>query len=132
MPQQFVLYPMLNVGENFNFGASLCGLGLFRRIDRRHKLLKFVERYDQRHRETSKLSGGMQRRLQLACALAHDPELLFAGELTVGIDPALRSKFWGHFRPLRDAGKTIFVTTQFVGEAENCDLVGIMRAGRLL
>ena len=132
MPQQFVLYPMLNVSENFNFSSSLYGLGYFRRMDRRHKLLKFVELYDQRNRETSKLSGGMQRRLQLACALAHDPDLLFADEPTAGIDPVLRSKFWEHFRELRDAGKTIFVTTQYVGEAENCDLVGIMRAGRLL
>jgi ABC-2 type transport system ATP-binding protein len=120
------------VAENFNFGASLYGLGLFKRNRRQHELLKFVELYDVRHRLTSKLSGGMQRRLQLACALAHDPDLIFADEPTAGIDPVLRSKFWEHFRALRDAGKTIFVTTQYVGEAENCDIVGIMRAGRLL
>lgn len=132
MPQQFVLYPMLNVAENFNFCASLYGLGFFRRIHRQHQLLKFVELYTERHRTTSKLSGGMQRRLQLACALAHDPELIFADEPTAGIDPVLRSKFWDHFRQLRDAGKTIFVTTQYVAEAENCDIVGIMRSGRLL
>ncbi len=132
MPQQFVLYPMLSAAENFNFSAALYGLGLFRRIHRQHQLLKFVELYDQRHRAPSKLSGGMQRRLQLACALAHDPELIFADEPTAGIDPVLRSKFWEHFRSLRDAGKTLFITTQYVAEAENCDLVGIMRAGRLL
>ncbi len=132
MPQSFVLYPMLSVAENFNFGAALYGLGYFKRIHRQHQLLKFVELYDERHRITSKLSGGMQRRLQLACALAHDPELIFADEPTAGIDPVLRSKFWDHFRSLRDAGKTLFVTTQYVAEAENCDLVGIMRDGRLL
>lgn len=132
MPQQFVLYPMLSVAENFNFAAALYGLGVFKRARRRHQLLEFVELYKERSRTTSKLSGGMQRRLQLACALAHDPELLFADEPTAGIDPVLRSKFWEHFRMLRDAGKTIFVTTQYVGEAENCDLVGIMRDGRLL
>ena len=132
MPQLFVLYPMLSVAENFNFSAALYGLGVFRRIHRQHQLLKFVELYDERHRVTSKLSGGMQRRLQLACALAHDPELIFADEPTAGIDPVLRSKFWDHFRSLRDAGKTLFITTQYVAEAENCDLVGIMRAGRLL
>ncbi len=132
MPQQFVLYPMLSVAENFNFSAALYGLGWFRRIHRQHQLLKFVELYGERHRITSKLSGGMQRRLQLACALAHDPELVFADEPTAGIDPVLRSKFWDHFRALRDAGKTLFITTQYVAEAENCDLVGIMRDGRLL
>jgi ABC-2 type transport system ATP-binding protein len=132
MPQQFVLYPMLSVAENFNFSAALYGLGAFKRVHRQHQLLKFVELYQQRHRATSKLSGGMQRRLQLACALAHDPELIFADEPTAGIDPVLRSKFWEHFRELRDAGKTLFITTQYVGEAENCDLVGIMRGGKLL
>lgn len=132
MPQQFVLYPMLSVAENFNFGASLYGLGIFKRARRRHELLKFVELDRERNRITSKLSGGMQRRLQLACALAHDPELLFADEPTAGIDPVLRSKFWEHFRMLRDAGKTLFVTTQYVAEAENCDLVGIMRDGQIL
>lgn len=132
MPQQFVLYPMLTVAENFNFGAALYGLGPFKRMHRQHQLLKFVELYKERHRTTSKLSGGMQRRLQLACALAHDPEILFADEPTAGIDPVLRSKFWEHFRMLRDSGKTLFITTQYVGEAENCDLVGIMRDGRLL
>lgn len=132
IPQQFVLYPMLSVAENFNFSSALYGLGFFKRLHRQHQLLKFVELYKERNRATSKLSGGMQRRLQLACALAHDPELLFADEPTAGIDPVLRSKFWEHFRELRDAGKTIFVTTQYVGEAENCDLVGIMRDGRLL
>ncbi len=132
MPQQFVLYPMLSVAENFNFSAALYGLGPFRRVHRQHELLKFVELYDERHRITNKLSGGMQRRLQLACALAHDPELVFADEPTAGIDPVLRSKFWDHFRSLRDAGKTLFITTQYVAEAENCDLVGIMRDGRLL
>ncbi len=132
MPQQFVLYPMLSVAENFNFSAALYGLGPFKRVHRQHQLLKFVELYHERHRITSKLSGGMQRRLQLACALAHDPELLFADEPTAGIDPVLRSKFWEHFRALRDAGKTLFITTQYVAEAENCDLVGIMRDGRLL
>lgn len=132
MPQQFVLYPMLSVAENFNFSAALYGLGIFKRVHRQHQLLKFVELYNERHRVTSKLSGGMQRRLQLACALAHDPELVFADEPTAGIDPVLRSKFWDHFRALRDAGKTLFITTQYVAEAENCDLVGIMRDGRLL
>ena len=132
LPQQFVLYPMLSAAENFNFSAALYGLGIFKRVHRQHELLKFVELYKERHRVTSKLSGGMQRRLQLACALAHDPELIFADEPTAGIDPVLRSKFWEHFRQLRDAGKTLFVTTQYVGEAENCDIVGIMREGRLL
>jgi ABC-2 type transport system ATP-binding protein len=74
----------------------------------------------------------MQRRLALAATLAHDPALLFLDEPTAGIDPVLRQKFWDYFRALRDRGRTLFVTTQYVGEAAHCDLVGVMAEGRLL
>jgi ABC-2 type transport system ATP-binding protein len=74
----------------------------------------------------------MQRRLELACALVHDPQLIFADEPTAGVDPVLRGKFWEHFRYLRDEGRTLFVTTQYTSEAVHCDLVGVMRQGRLL
>jgi ABC-2 type transport system ATP-binding protein len=132
MPQQFVLYPNLTVWENLNFVASLYGLGYFSRRKRLEYALDFVELSDARGRLGSQLSGGMQRRLELACALVHDPLLLFADEPTAGIDPVLRGKFWEHFRELRDQGRTLFVTTQYVGEAAYCDYVAVMREGRLL
>jgi ABC-2 type transport system ATP-binding protein len=74
----------------------------------------------------------MQRRLSLASTLVHRPELIFLDEPTAGIDPVLRQKFWDHFRELRAEGKTLFVTTQYVGEAAYCDYVGVMANGRLL
>jgi ABC-2 type transport system ATP-binding protein len=132
MPQHFVLYPNLTVWENLNFVASLYGMGYFSRRKWLEQALDFVELSDARARLGSQLSGGMQRRLELACALVHDPLLLFADEPTAGIDPVLRGKFWDHFRNLRDQGRTLFVTTQYVGEAAYCDLVGVMRAGRLI
>ena len=132
MPQQFVLYPYLTVGENLNFVASLYGMGYFSRRQRVKHVLDLVELRDARNRLSSQLSGGMQRRLELACALIHDPLLLFADEPTAGIDPVLRSKFWDYFRELRNQGRTLFLTTQYVGEAAYCDLVGVLRAGRLL
>lgn len=132
MPQSFVLYPMLTVAENLKFVASLYGMGFVARLKRLKEILRFVELYDERNRLASKLSGGMQRRLQLACALAHEPQLIFADEPTTGIDPILRGKFWEHFRLLRDEGRTLFITTQYVGEAEQCDIIGIMRAGQLI
>jgi ABC-2 type transport system ATP-binding protein len=132
MPQLFTLYPNLTVWENLSFVASLYGLGYVRRRARMTELLAFVELDDARNRLGSRLSGGMQRRLSLACSLVHDPELLFADEPTAGIDPVLRGKFWEYFRALRDAGHTLFVTTQYVGEAAYCDLVGVMRDGRLI
>lgn len=132
MPQQFVLYPNLTVEENLRFVASLYGVGFRKRRQRIKELLDFVELSDARHRLGSQLSGGMKRRLELACSLIHEPALLFADEPTAGIDPVLRGKFWDTFREQRDQGRTLFVTTQYVGEAAYCDFVGVMREGRLL
>lgn len=132
MPQQFVLYPQLSTWENINFVASLYGMPFFRRNKRLNGLLDFVELSPARNRLGAQLSGGMQRRLALAAALVNDPLILFADEPTAGVDPVLRSKFWAYFRSLRDQGRTLFVTTQYIGEAAYCDLVGVMRAGRLL
>ena len=74
----------------------------------------------------------MQRRLALAATLIHNPDLLFLDEPTAGIDPILRRKVWDHFVDLRDKGRTLFVTTQYVGEAAYCDRVGVLAEGRLI
>src|SRR5256885_5453856 len=74
----------------------------------------------------------MQRRLELACALVHQPSLLFVDEPTAGLDPMLRLTIWNEFRRLRDAGRTLVVTTQYVGEAEYCDRVAVLAGGRLV
>lgn len=131
MPQLFVLYPELTVWENLNFAASVYGLGL-RRGKHLQQLLDFVELNEHRHKLARNISGGMQRRLTLAATLVHDPELIFLDEPTGGIDPVLRRKFWDHFKELQNEGRTLFVTTQYVGEAAYCDLVGVMAEGRLL
>jgi ABC-2 type transport system ATP-binding protein len=131
MPQLFVLYPNLTVWENLNFAASLYGMGLFRR-KRLKEALTFVELYEHRSKLARNISGGMLRRLSLAATLVHDPQLLFLDEPTAGIDPVLRRKFWDHFRALKNQGSTIFITTQYVSEADNCDLVGVQNNGKLL
>ncbi len=131
MPQLFVLYPNLTVWENLNFAASLYGMSLFRG-KRLKEALKFVELYEHRSKLARNISGGMLRRLSLAATLVHDPQLLFLDEPTAGIDPVLRRKFWDHFRELKDRGTTIFITTQYVDEADNCDLVGVQNNGKLL
>jgi ABC-2 type transport system ATP-binding protein len=74
----------------------------------------------------------MQRRLSLAATLIHDPELVFLDEPTASIDPILRKKFWDHFRELQNQGRTLFITTQYVGEAAYCDLVGVLVDGHLV
>jgi ABC-2 type transport system ATP-binding protein len=129
--QQFVLYPELTVWENLNFAASFYGVTLFRR-GRLNKLLEFVELKDDKGKLAGALSGGMKRRLSLAATLVHNPELLFLDEPTTGIDPILRRKFWDYFKELQAQGRTLFVTTQYVGEAAYCDLVGVMYQGKLL
>jgi ABC-2 type transport system ATP-binding protein len=131
MPQLFVLYPNLTVWENLNFAASLYGMGLFRG-KRLKAALTFVELYEHRSKLARNISGGMLRRLSLAATLVHDPELLFLDEPTAGIDPVLRHKFWEHFRELKSQGRTIFITTQYVSEADNCDVVGVQNNGKLL
>ncbi|GAC1322061.1 MAG: ABC transporter ATP-binding protein [Chloroflexota bacterium] len=132
MPQHFVLYDELTASENVSFVASLFGLLWPRRGRRVAEVLKLVDLWEARNRRARLLSGGMQRRLELACALVHHPVLLFVDEPTAGLDPMLRQKIWAEFRRLRDIGRTLVVTTQYVGEAEYCDMVAVLAHGRLI
>jgi ABC-2 type transport system ATP-binding protein len=132
MPQHFALYDDLTTAENIDFVASLFGLLLFRRRRRTRYVLELLGLWEVRNRRAGKLSGGMQRRLQLATALVHDPALIFLDEPTAGIDPLLREAIWTELTRLRDLGRTILVTTQYVTEAERCDVVALIAGGRLL
>jgi ABC-2 type transport system ATP-binding protein len=132
MPQHVSLYDDLTVGENLDFVASLYGLFLFRRRARIRALLDWLELTDARKRRAGDLSGGMRRRLQLACALVHDPELVFLDEPTAGIDPLVRQSIWRELHRLREAGRTLLITTQYVPEAEECDVVALIAEGRLI
>ena len=132
MPQQFVLYPDLTVSENVSFVASLFGMLWRHRRQRVREVLTLVDLWDARRRRASELSGGMQRRLELACALVHDPQLVILDEPTAGLDPLLRRSVWDELHRLREAGRTLVVTTQYVGEAEECDEVALIADGRLV
>ncbi|MGE3913799.1 MAG: ATP-binding cassette domain-containing protein [Chloroflexota bacterium] len=129
MPQQFVLFPELSVMENMGFAASIYGMNFFGRAKHIRRALELVELWEARNRPAGKLSGGMQRRLELAATLLHAPDVIFLDEPTAGIDPVLRAKFWEHFRALRDDGCTLIVTTQYVTEAEYCDEILVLRDG---
>jgi ABC-2 type transport system ATP-binding protein len=130
--QTFELYPTLTVTENVRFVAGLYGVGFFRLRKRLRPVLEFLELWEARRRLARDLSGGMQRRLTLGCALVHEPTVIFVDEPTAGLDPVLREKIWEYLRELRDRGTTVFVTTQHLEEARHCDTVAIMAEGRLL
>jgi ABC-2 type transport system ATP-binding protein len=131
MPQLFTLYPDLTAGENVDFVASLFGLLWLHRRRRVREVLELVDLWDARGRRAGNLSGGQQRRLELACALVHDPDLLFLDEPTAGIDPMLRGRIWDELHRLKERGRTLIVTTQYVNEAEECDNVALIAQGRL-
>ena len=98
MPQSFALYPDLTARENVDFVASLFGLLWWRRRRRTREVLQLVDLWEVRGRRAGELSGGMQRRLELACALVHDPPIAFLDEPTAGIDPLLRATIWERAR----------------------------------
>ena len=132
MPQLFSLYPDLTVGENVDFAAAVYGLMLWRRWRRRRAVLQLLSLWDVRGRRASQLSGGMKRRLELAAAMVHEPQLLILDEPTAGIDPMLRRTVWDEIHRLRDRGVTALITTQYVTEAEECDLVALLSEGHLI
>ena len=129
MPQAEALYPELSVGENLGFFASLLGRRDRSAID---SVLDLVELRERKGTPVLHLSGGMRRRLSLACTLVHDPAVLFLDEPTVGVDPALRVQFWTHFRRLAGKGTTILVASHVMDEADRCDELVFMRDGRVI
>lgn len=131
LPQSPALFPDLSLAENLSFHASMYGLP-FRRRRRLDQLLDWVELSDDRRKRVADASGGMQRRLALAAAFVHDPDVVFLDEPTAGLDPILRDKLWERFHEVAAGGKTLVVTTQFVGEAGQCDLVGLLSDGEML
>jgi ABC-type multidrug transport system ATPase subunit len=117
-----------------NFAASIYGMNWFgrgRRLDAALDLVELSDR-DVRSRTAGQLSGGMQRRLALAAALVHDPQVIFLDEPTAGIDPVSRRELWELLLDLSGQGKTIFVTTHYTYEAERCHNVGFMFMGKLV
>lgn len=125
--QHFALYPELTVSENLAFYS-----GLYSSDDpqRQSELLGQYGLTPYANRFAGKLSGGYMRRLSMVCALSHDPELIFLDEPTAGIDPVTRKELWDLFYDLAMAGKTLFVTTHYMEEAERCHQLAFLSHGK--
>jgi len=129
MTQSDGIYPALTVAENAQFFGAMYGVTA---RDAWMDAVALVDLADRHDTVAGTLSGGMRRRLSLACALIHRPEVLFLDEPTVGIDPLLRVQFWAHFRALADAGTTIVVSSHVMDEADRCDELLFVRSGRII
>ncbi len=129
MTQADGTYSELSVWENLRFFAALFGVR-----DRAPltEVVELVELADRRDTPAYELSGGMRRRLSLACALVHRPDVLFLDEPTVGIDPTLRVQFWEYFRQLAAGGTTLLLSSHVMDEADRCDELLLLLHGRLL
>ncbi|MEX0690633.1 MAG: ABC transporter ATP-binding protein [Gemmatimonadales bacterium] len=132
MSQKFGLYDDLTVQENERFYGSLYGLTRKALTDRIAQVEAFIGLGGRRHQMVGTLSGGWKQRVALACAILHQPPILFLDEPTAGVDPASRRLFWATIRKLADAGTTVLVTTHYMDEAERCGRVAMLHGGNLI
>ncbi|MBN1810726.1 MAG: ABC transporter ATP-binding protein [Anaerolineae bacterium] len=132
MAQQFSLYGDLTVLENLTFFADIFEVGRKERQERIDRLLEFARLTQFKGRRAAHLSGGMQKKLALACTLIHQPEIIFLDEPTTGVDPVSRREFWDILTELHIGGVTLFVSTPYMDEAERCSRVSLMFDGNVI
>ena len=132
MAQQFSLYGELSVLENLSFFSELYDVEVSELEERTERLLAFAGLTEFKDRRAVHLSGGMQKKLALACTLIHQPEILLLDEPTTGVDPVSRREFWDILTDLYLGGTTIVVSTPYMDEADRCSRVGLMYAGRMV
>ncbi len=132
MPQKFSLYGDLSVRENLEFYADIFGVHGDERERRFEQVLSFAHMSDITDRRARQLSGGMQKKLGLACTLIHRPDVLLLDEPTTGVDPVSRREFWDLLTELHIQGTTIVVSTPYMDEAERCNRIGLLFKGQLI
>lgn len=133
MPQLHSLYTELSVIQNVDFFARVYQLtDKHQRARQVEEAIKLVDMWQRRKDSVLKLSGGMRQRVSLACAVVHNPPLLFLDEPTVGLDPELRVTFWEHFATLTKQGITLIISSHTMDDAAHCDRLAFMRDGKLI
>jgi len=132
MSQRFGLYEDMTVTENLDFYGGIYGLRGAARTTRLSAVIEFIGLGGRLRQMVAELSGGWKQRLALACALLHQPPVLFLDEPTAGVDPAARRNFWRAIYDLARQGTTVLVTTHYMDEAERCNRLAMMSGGRLI
>lgn len=132
MPQRFSLYKDLSVEQNLDFFARLFGVKSAERKENKERLYRFSRLKPFARRLAGNLSGGMQQKLALSCALIHTPKLIVLDEPTFGVDPVSRMEFWDILHALKQEGISILVSTPYMDEAEQCDQISLIDKGRII
>ncbi|MEI6805248.1 MAG: ABC transporter ATP-binding protein [Myxococcaceae bacterium] len=132
MSQKFTLYNDLTVGENLDFIAALRKLDKKTYLKQREELFEFISFDKPLETMVQDLPGGIKQQVSLAAALLHNPEIIFLDEPTAGVSPASRERFWNLIKKLAKQGKTVFVTTHYMDEAEQCERIALMRDGKII
>ncbi|MFB6165748.1 MAG: ATP-binding cassette domain-containing protein [Haloarculaceae archaeon] len=133
MAQETSVDPELTARENVRFACEAYGVSADERADRIDELLDLVDLADVADKPAKDFSGGMKKRLDAATALVHEPPIVFLDEPTTGLDPKARNRLWEYFREINERGTTMFLTTQYLEEADQlCDRIGVIRGGEIV
>ena len=132
MSQKFSLYDDLTVEENIDFYAGIYRIGSKVKKERKEWIIRMAGIEGLRNSLTSSLSRGWKQRLALGCAIIHEPGIIFLDEPTSGVDPIARRNFWNLIKEMAGSGVTVFVTTHYMDEAENCDRIALIYQGSIV
>lgn len=132
MSQKFSLYDDLTVEENIDFYSGIYKIPKKIKIERKEEVIRLAGIEGFRSRLTRTISGGWKQRLALGCALLHHPKIIFLDEPTSGVDPITRSNFWATIKALAQQGVTVFITTHYMDEAENCGRMVLIYKGTII
>lgn len=132
MSQKFTLYDDMTVAENLAFTSALRKLDEVKFKRQKEKLLHFIKFQRSEKTMVRDLPGGIKQQVSLVASVLHDPQVVFLDEPTAGVSPAFRQRFWSLIRELAGSGKTVFVTTHYMDEAEQCGRIALMKDGELI
>ena len=132
MSQKFSLYEDLTIEENIDFYSGIYELSKEKKKDRKEWIMKITGLAELKSNLTGTLSAGFKQRLAFGCAVIHEPQIVFLDEPTSGIDPIARKNFWSFVRQMTASGVTIFVTTHYMDDADNCDRISLIYDGSII